>query len=242
MTIQQLVDFRAALTPSNIRAILAEFFATFFFVLIGAGAVISLVSLDGDLTATVVGIALAHGLAIALLVAATVHISGGHINPAVTFGMVVTGRMKIDLGILYVAAQLVGAVLAALALKVIFAGALEGNLGAHGLGDAAANAGAGVLVEALLTFLLVGVVFATAVHPQGLRSLAPIAIGLAVLVDHLIGVPLTGASMNPARSFGPALIANSWADHWIYWIGPLLGGGAAALVYQYVFAPKGQGN
>ncbi len=95
--------------------------------------------------------------------------------------------------------------------------------------------GAGVLVEAVLTFVLVFTVFATAMDPRGMANLAPIAIGLAVLVDHFVGVPLTGASMNPARSFGPALVAGFWDDHWVYWLGPLIGGGLAALVYYLTF-------
>lgn len=227
---------------SNCRAILAEFFATFFFVFVGAGSVVSIVGVLGqadiDLAAAVTGIALAHGLAIALLVTATANISGGHINPAVTFGFVLTGRMKPALGVLYVVAQVVGAILAAAAIKAIFADGIEGNLGAHSLGPGVSGEGLGFLAEILLTFLLVGVVFATAVDPKGRGNLAPIAIGLAVLVDHLIAVPLTGASMNPARSFGPSLIANFWDNHWIYWAGPLVGGGAAALVYHYIFAER----
>ena len=95
--------------------------------------------------------------------------------------------------------------------------------------------GAGVLVEAVLTFILVFTVFATAMDKRGMANLAPIAIGLAVLVDHFVGVPLTGASMNPARSFGPALVAGFWEDHWVYWLGPLIGGGLAALVYYLTF-------
>jgi len=94
---------------------------------------------------------------------------------------------------------------------------------------------AALLVEIVLTFALVWVVFATAVDPKGPRHLAPAAIGLVIMADHFIGVPLTGASMNPARSFGPALVSNQWADHWVYWLGPLIGGGIAALVYELVF-------
>jgi len=95
--------------------------------------------------------------------------------------------------------------------------------------------GGGVLVEAVLTFVLVFTVFATAIDPRGMGNLAPLAIGLAVLVDHFVGVPLTGASMNPARSFGPALVADVWDNHWVYWVGPLAGGGIAALAYYLTF-------
>ena len=110
-------------------------------------------------------------------------------------------------------------------------------MGSHGLG-ANVTVGGGVLAEIILTFVLVFVVFvvfATAMDPKGLGHVAPVAIGLAVLVDHLFGVPVTGASMNPARSFGPALVAGAWENHWIFWVGPLIGGALAALVYEFVF-------
>ncbi len=225
------------------QAVFAELIATLLFVFVGAGSVI-VVAGPSDSGAIVV-IALAHGLAIALLVAAIARISGGHINPAVTFGAVITGRMKLTTGVLYVAAQLVGAVIGALLLEAALVGEVEGNLGAHELNlravvdgqvtGALDGKGAGVLVEAVLTFVLVFAVFATAMDKRGMANLAPIAIGLAVLVDHLVGLRLTGASMNPARSFGPALVADSWSDHWVYWLGPLAGGGLAALFYYFTF-------
>ncbi|MCZ6789789.1 MAG: aquaporin, partial [Chloroflexi bacterium] len=124
----------------------------------------------------------------------------------------------------------------ALLLEAALVGEVEGNLGAHVLNlEVLDGRGAGVLVEAVLTFVLVFAVFATAMDKRGMANLAPIAIGLAVLVDHLVGLRLTGASMNPARSFGPALVADFWDDHWVYWLGPLIGGGLAALVYYLTF-------
>ena len=217
------------------QAVFAELIATLLFVFVGAGSVIVVGGPFTDSGAVVV-IAMAHGLVIALLVAATARISGGHINPAVTFGAVITGRMKLSTGVLYVAAQLAGAVIGALLLEAALLGEFEGNLGAHALNlNVLDGKGAGVLVEAVLTFVLVFAVFATAMDPRGMVNLAPIAIGLVVLVDHLVGVPLTGASVNPARSFGPALVADFWDDHWVYWLGPLIGGGLAALVYYLTF-------
>ena len=224
------------------QAVFAELIATLLFVFLGAGTVVVVTGVIGANPgfrgdpAALVAIALAHGLAIVLLVAGTAKLSGGHINPAVTFGAVITGRMKLSTGMLYVVAQLVGAVIGALLLEAAVAGEFEGNLGAHGpVSEVLDGDGAGVLVEAVLTFVLVFTVFATAMDPRGRANLAPIAIGLAVLVDHLAGVPLTGASMNPARSFGPALVADFWDDHWVYWLGPLIGGGLAALVYYFTF-------
>ena len=232
-------------SPKVMRQVAAEFIATLLFVFLGAGAVVvTLNVVGGPVTdpSFIIAIALAHGLAIALLVSATANISGGHINPAVTFGAALAGKMKVSTAVLYIAAQLAGAILGALLLKAVLAGPAElGHLGAHGINttlledQVGGTAFAGVIVEAILTFVLVFVVFATAIDPKGPKHLAPMAIGLAILVDHLVGIPLTGASMNPARSFGPALVGNYWADGWIYYVGPALGGGAAALVYEYVF-------
>jgi aquaporin TIP len=221
---------------STWRAALAEFIATLLFIFLGAGTVVVTGGLmkEGLTSARLVAIALAHGLAIALLVSATAKISGGHINPAVTFGAWITGKIDLAKAIMYVVAQLVGAIVGAWLLKAVIPAAAQGNLGAHGLG-AGITVGGGLLAEIVLTFALVFVVFATAMDPKGLGHLAPAAIGLTVLVDHLFGVPVTGASMNPARSFGPAFAAGAWDNHWIFWVGPLVGGGLAALVYEFLF-------
>jgi aquaporin TIP len=238
------------------RAVTAEFIATMLFIFMGCGAVVAatagvrfgLEEAGSPSAAQITSIGLAHGLAIALLVAATAKISGGHINPAVTFGAMLTGKIKVSTGLLYIVAQLAGAVVGALLLKAVIAGPIEQGLGAHGIsvfvpgeslgllddqiGD---GTGAALLVEIILTFMLVFTVFATAMDPKGLGNLAPIAIGFAVLVGHLTGIPLTGASMNPARSFGPAVVADVWTDQWLYWLGPLIGGAIAALIYEFVF-------
>jgi MIP family channel proteins len=218
------------------RATFAEFVATLLFVFLGAGSVVASSTLsNGELTATrLVAIALAHGLAIVLLVFATANISGGHINPAVTFAALLTKKISAARGLMFMGAQLVGAVAGALLLLVTIPDAAATGLGAHALGSGV-SVGMGLLMEMVVTFALVFVIFATAVDPGGMSNLAPLAIGLTVLVDHLVAVPVTGASMNPARSFGPALVAGEWADHWIYWVGPLLGGAIAGLVYQLVF-------
>ncbi|MBI4299476.1 MAG: MIP family channel protein [Chloroflexi bacterium] len=219
------------------RAAIAELVATFSFVFLGAGTVVSTgMIMDGGLTpARLTAIALAHGLAIAIMVASTARFSGGHINPAVTIAAVVMGKMSITRGTMYVLAQLVGGIAAAFLLKGIIPGNLEGGLGSHALGSVD-SAGIGVLVEIVLTFFLVFVVFVTAMDPKGPGlPIAPFAIGLTVMVDHLVGVPLTGASMNPARSLGPAWAAGQWADHWVYWVGPIAGGIIAAVLFQGVF-------
>ena len=221
------------------RSTLAEFIATLLFVFLGAGVVVVSGSLtNGDLTVARLGaIALAHGLAIVLLVYATANISGGHINPAVTFAAVITKKIGLANGVMFVVAQVLGAICGALLIVATIPDALDANVGAHALG-AGVSVGQGLLMEIIVTFALVFVVFAVAMDPKGMGRLAPLAIGLTVLVDHLIAVPITGASMNPARTIGPALVAGEWGAHWLYWVGPLLGGTLAALVYQYVFIKR----
>ena len=218
------------------RATFAEFVATLLFVFLGAGSVvITGVLTDGELTTPrLLVIALAHGFAIALLAYATANISGGHINPAVTFAAWVTKNISTARALMFVLAQLVGAAAGALLLLAAIPDAADTNLGAHALGSGV-SVGTGLVMEIVVTFALVFVIFATAVDSGGMGNLAPLAIGLTVLVDHLLAVSITGASMNPARSFGPALVAGEWADHWIYWIAPLMGGALAGLVYQFSF-------
>jgi MIP family channel proteins len=223
------------------RPTLAEGIATFFFVFVGAGSVVVTGNLTGGTldTGRLVAIALAHGLAIALLVSAIGHLSGGHINPAVTFAAIITKRIEAAQGALYIVAQLVGAVLGALLIGALIPETLGGGLGDGGLGSHAlapeVSVAQGVGIEIVLTAVLVFVVFGAAMDKRGVGVVAPLAIGLAVMVDHFVGVPLTGASMNPARTLGPALAANAWADHWVYWVGPLIGAGIAGLLYHNVF-------
>ena len=217
------------------RATIAEFIATFLFVFVGAGAVVSLGIFSMDASGGgLVAIAIAHGIAIAILVSATANISGGHINPAVSIAAAITRKITITRGGMYIIAQVVGAILGALLLKFVIPDSLEGGLGAHVI-NADVGVTGGLVLEIVLTFVLVFVIFATAVDPRGPGHLAPLAIGGAVLVIHLVAVPLTGASVNPARTIGPALAAGQWADHWVYWAGPILGGLLAAILYQLVF-------
>jgi aquaporin TIP len=246
------------------RAVAAEFIATGLFVFLGAGAVVASNAwllgreMESGLPLAlevvpspglVIAVALAHGLAIMVLMAAIAKISGGHINPAITFAAAITGKIKISTAALYVAGQLIAAILGALLLKGIIAAPLEHGLGVNALGPTSepvllledqvgGGAGAGLLLEAVLTFMLVFVVFATVIDPKGLTHLAPVAVGLTYTVGQLMAIPLTGGSMNPARSFGPAVAANIWSDHWIYWLGPLIGAGIAAIVYEFVFLER----
>lgn len=219
----------------------AEMIGTMTLIVAGAGAVVTNQMTGGAVG--VVGIALAHGLAIAVMVAALGHISGGHFNPAITAGFVATGRLRIGPGLVYVAAQLVGASLGAFVLTAVFP---EAARTAVALGTPAPSAGVSpgtaIIVEMVLTFFLVTVVFGTAVDKRGpVAPIAGLAIGLTITMDILAGGGLTGAAMNPARAFGPALFANVWTAHYVYWIGPLLGGILAAAIYHSVLM-RGEGG
>ena len=208
------------------RRAAAEFVGTFTLVFAGVLAI--------AVGAGLVGAALAHGLAIAVMVSAVGHISGGHFNPAVTVALLVTRRIEPRLAALYVGAQLAAAVLAALLARAV------ANKQAVTTGTPTANdlygTGSALLAEIILTFFLVWVVFATAVDPRGtFKSIAGLAIGLTVTLDILAGGPISGAAMNPARAFGPELVGGQWDDAWIYYVGPLLGAAAAALAYEHLY-------
>ena len=223
-------------SASTWRATMAEFVAVLLLVFLGPGAAVAALSVsEGTLDAAgIVAIATAFGLAISLLVAATANISGGHINPAVTFGIVITGKISLMRGGMYWVGQLLGAIIGALLLLATIPEAMRWNLGANALAPGV-SAMSGLLLEIVITFALVFVVFATAIDSKGPGHLAPLAIGATILAGHLVAVPFTGTSMNPARSFGPAVVAGFWSYHWIFWVGPLIGGGLAALVYEYIF-------
>ncbi len=219
----------------------AEGIGTFALTFIGAGAIITTSFNDG--APGLVGIAFAHGLVLAIVVSATMNISGGHINPAVTIAMFCTGRIKPPLAIGYIVSQLVGASVAGILLMFIFksmgeAGAeaiIASKLGTPNL-NAAISPWIGVLVEIILTFLLVFAIFGTAVDPRA-PKIGGFGIGLTVCVDILMGGPLTGAAMNPARTFGTLLggfgdTSDLWSQHWVYWLGPVVGAVLAGLVYD----------
>ena len=213
---------------------IAEFVGTFTFFFVGIGASIS-VGIAGDQGLLVT--ALAHGLALAIMVSALGHISGGHFNPAVTIGFLVTRRMAPLLALMYIVAQLGAAIAAAGMIRWLWPGttAEAAGYGAPAI-DPGLSTGEALVLEALLTFFLVWVVFATAADIRGaFKSIAGLAIGLTVTVDILVGGPLTGAMMNPARAFGPQLINGGWDDAWIWYAGPILGGAIAALLYELLY-------
>ena len=218
------------------KKLISEFVGTFALIFIGAGSVATNYISSGALG--LVGISTAFGLVVMAMIYATGHISGTHINPAVTIALVVTKKMDAKDAVPYIISQLAGAAVAGLTLGVIYPTAIASvHLGTTALGTDV-GFGTGVLVEAILTFLLVFTIFGAAVDKRAPPGFAGFAIGMVVLFDILVGGPLTGASMNPARTFGPALASGYWVNHLVYWIGPIVGGVVAALLYDGVFAEK----
>ncbi|VAH86661.1 unnamed protein product [Triticum turgidum subsp. durum] len=201
--------------PDTFRAGVAEFISMLIFVFAGSGSGMAFGKLtDGGATtpAGLIAAALAHAFALFVAVSVGANISGGHVNPAVTFGAFVGGNISLLKAVVYWVAQLLGSVVACLLLKI-------------------------VVFEIVMTFGLVYTVYATAVDPKrgDLGVIAPIAIGFIVGANILAGGAFDGASMNPAVSFGPAVVTGVWENHWVYWLGPFAGAAIAALVYDICF-------
>ncbi|XP_072935990.1 aquaporin AQPAe.a [Epargyreus clarus] len=217
------------------RALLAEFIGNLLLNLFGCGACIN-ISQGSNAAPDIVLIALAFGLAVFAAVSAIGHVSGGHINPAVTAGLASVGRVKPARAVLYVIVQCAGAAAGSSLLKAFTPDKVAGKLGVTGLGtDVTQLQGFGI--EFFLGFVLVFVVCGVCdPNKADSKATAPLAIGLTVTLGHLLAVDYTGSAMNPARSFGSALVANEWSDHWVYWAGPVAGGVAAALLYVHGFS------
>ena len=210
----------------------AEALGTFSLIFIGCGAVVAS-SLQGAGFGPL-GIALAHALALGIMITATMNVSGGHINPAVTIGLMAIRRISPRDGLAYIAAQLAGAVLGIYALKLVFpAGVLAvGTMGTPALSNAM-TFGTAIGLEAVLTFFLMSAVMGTAVA-EGAPKVGGFAIGLVLLMDILVGGTLTGAAMNPARAFAPALATGTWFAQPVWWAGPIIGAVVAAVLWDKV--------
>ena len=215
------------MSGSLARRAVAECMGTFGLVFIAAGAAMVDEISGGSLG--IIGNALASGLVVAAMVYATGHISGAHINPAVTLGFALVRRISPrDAGV-YWAAQMIGAILAAALLRLLLG--KVGIMGGHAITIDPAKA---VGVEVALTFLLMFVIMAVATDKRAVGRAAGIAIGATVTFDIMVGGPLTGGSMNPARTTGPAILAANWQDLWVYWVGPPVGAAIAAFLYTWL--------
>ena len=219
------------------RHFAAEFIGMFAFVFIGSGAIMT--AHMSQSPAGLVEVALAHGLTMAVMVSATMRISG-HINPAVTLGLLAVRRIEPMMAALYIVAQILGAIAAGYALKASFPEAVF--VATRGGGQAIAldiTGGQAFLLEAIATFFLVFVVFGTAVDLRG-PKIGGLAIGFVIAADILAIGPLTGASMNPARSFGPAVASGVYEAQLLYWAAPITGALIASLLYEFLFMRRGR--
>ncbi|GMH10802.1 hypothetical protein Nepgr_012643 [Nepenthes gracilis] len=224
---------REAAQPDCIKALIVEFICTFLFVFVGVGSAMAADKLSGAALAGLFFVGMAHALVVAVMISAGFSISGGHLNPAVTLGLAVGGHITIFRSILYWIDQCAASAAACVLLKYLTGGlATPVHTLASGI-----DALQGVLMEVILTFSLLFTVYATIVDPKkgSLEGLGPLLTGLVVGANIFAGGAFSAASMNPARSFGPALISGDWTDHWVYWVGPLIGGGLAGLIYENFF-------
>lgn len=213
----------------NTKNLVAEFVGTFALIFIGAGALA--IGAGG-----LVGVALAHGLVIVTFAYAYGHISGTHINPAVTLGLLIAGEIEFVAAIGYWIVQLLGGILGAVVLNAVLPEA--GDLGVTILGEGVTPI-QGLVVEIVLTFFLVNTIFNTAVSGK-VGNFAGLAIGLTLVLSILMGGPLTRASLNPARTLGPAVVSGNYADIWLYFVGPFIGAILAALLYIGILKDKGE--
>ncbi|RCV23452.1 hypothetical protein SETIT_5G007300v2 [Setaria italica] len=217
--------------PDFFRGVLGELVLTFLFVFIQVGAAMTAgakTDAGGDLTA----VALGQALVVCVIATAGFHISGGHVNPAVTLSLAVGGQITLFRSALYIVAQMLGSSTACILLRWLTGGlATPVHALAAGVGPIQ-----GVVAEAVFTFSLLFVIYATILDPRKLLPGAgPLLTGLLVGANSIAGAVLSGASMNPARSFGPAVATGVWTHHWVYWVGPLAGGPLAVVVYECFF-------
>ncbi len=218
-----------------LRALLAEALGTFVLVLAGTGAVVTNALYAGSLGQ--VGISMVFGLVIMALIYAMGHISGAHFNPAVTLAFVLVRHFPAKRALPYVAAQIVGALLGSAAVRMLI-----GDAGGLGVTHPLNGAFAGVVLEGILTAILMFVIMAVATDTRAVGQAAAIAIGGTIALEALFAGPITGASMNPARSLGPSIVAGDYADLWLYFIGPVLGAALGAMAYQLLRGPAEKGD
>tara|TARA_B100000809_G_scaffold137929_2_gene135461 strand:+ start:1648 stop:2367 length:720 start_codon:yes stop_codon:yes gene_type:complete len=232
----------------DLQKCMAEGLGTFYLCFAGIGSILCVTMNDwGSDAAGLLIIALAHGLALSIGVAVTGGISGGHLNPAVTAGMWISKRIETGLAVKYIISQLIGASLGALLVGLVFQSVAPNATGIP-LPSKAVILEEGfpltvLIAEFIMTFLLVISVYSVAIDPRGKAvKIGAFVIGLTVAFDIMVGGGISGASMNPARSFGPALVHMDFTLHWCYWVAPLLGGMAAGLFYHHCLLDKDSGE
>ncbi|MCS6807401.1 MAG: aquaporin [Bacteroidota bacterium] len=224
---------------SVVKALIAECIGTFAVVFTGILSIqaVNIVQAPNGV-ANLASIGLSYGLAVAVMVASLGTISGGHFNPAVTSAYMATGLIAPALGILYILAQLVGGTAAGILIANLFSQQAVGA-GTPALAPQV-TATAGIILESIATFFLVAVIFGTAVDKRAPQSVYPFAIGCTIALGVMSIGPLTGGAMNPARTFGAALASGMWSNHAVYWVGPIVGGVLAGLIYNFVLIHKQQ--
>ncbi|XP_036897094.1 aquaporin-1 [Sturnira hondurensis] len=225
------------------RAVVAEFLAMIIFIFISIGSALGFNypvknNKTSDGTQDNVKVSLAFGLSIATLAQSVGHISGAHLNPAVTLGLLLSCQISIFRAIMYIVAQCVGAIVATAILSGITSSLPNNSLGSNALAPGV-NSGQGLGIEIFATLQLVLCVLATTDRRRrDLGGSAPLAIGLSVALGHLLAIDYTGCSINPARSFGSAVISHNFTDHWVFWVGPFIGAALAVLIYDFILAPR----
>jgi aquaporin TIP len=229
-------------SPDMIKRLICEFLGTFALCFFGIGAIIMT---QGS---NLLVIALAHGLAIGLMITAVGHISGGHFNPALTIGLLLGRKISLPESVAYVISQIIGAVAACLVLITIFPKELRDavgfgipavgpgiNIGGVQIGFDNTNA---LIAEIVMTFFLMFVVYGAAVDTRSVKAIAGLAIGLTISIDIMMGGNVSGAAMNPARYLGPAIVDGNFDDFWIWIVGPIVGAIIAAIIYVFVLYPE----
>jgi MIP family channel proteins len=223
--------------PSLTRRLVAEALGTFGLVFVGAAVVV----VNGGFPNSgigLLGIALAHAVVLSVMITATMSISGGHLNPAITLGLLATRRISAGSAAGYIVAQLAAAVAGAFLVKALLpVGAVRSALVGVPVIAGSMSLSQAIGLELVLTFFLMSAVYGTAVSPDAPR-VGGFGIGLVLLFDILVGGPLTGAAMNPARAFGPALVSGEWVGHGVYWVGPIAGAVLAALLWEHFLMPR----
>jgi len=220
----------------NLQKYLAEAIGTFVLVFIAAGVNLANWKMGGSIG--IFGIASATGIALASMIYAFGHISGGHFNPAVTISFWATGLIKSVQAVFYVIAQLAGSVVAAILLKAIFVGVSPQYFLADTTLTSGVTPGMGILVEAILTFIFLLTIYGALVDKKAVPGFGGLMVGAVLAALIMVGGSLTMGALNPARSFGPALVSSHWAVHYVYWVGPVIGAVVAGFMYRFGLSKK----